>query len=62
MSKCQGSWFGRHKFEPRYDRTLPKDLAEGGFEGTRSTIEAVKDQIYVRDICVRCSETVEKRA
>jgi hypothetical protein len=29
-------------------------------KGNSTSIEAVKDKIYVRDICVRCGETVER--
>jgi hypothetical protein len=57
---CPGDWFGRHKFEPRYDTKIPQTLLETGFEGTVSTIEKVKDKIYVRDICVHCGAKIER--
>lgn len=59
MSQCPNHWRGQHRFEPRYDTKMP-----AGMESIKATssayLEAVKDKTYVRDVCVRCGETVER--
>jgi hypothetical protein len=58
---CPNSWFGRHKFEARYDigppdlsRFVKIDRASEGF------FEALKPKTYVRDVCVKCGKTIER--
>lgn len=58
MTRCPNAMFGRHQFEPRYDTTMPDDIE--GFEGTLRAMESLKDKIYVRDVCVRCGQTIER--
>jgi len=49
-----------HKYKPRYDKKFPHGLTNiRGYDD--GTINALKEIIYVRDICVRCGETVERK-
>lgn len=63
MSECPNAPItGHHKFEPRYDLG-PADLS--AFEsisgyGTGSIFEKMRSKTYVRDVCVRCGETIER--
>lgn len=62
MSRCENSWFGRHKFEARYDLG-PADLSR--FEsisgrGAGSFMEKLRQKTYVHDVCVRCGALVER--
>lgn len=72
--RCNGSWFGGHKFEPRYD-----DIADRK-EVTPEQISTLNDALmysddivraigklagggkrYVHDVCVRCGEVAARR-
>lgn len=58
MKECMsflGHYFG-HKYEPRYDTTLPGDLQFK--HGSVAVIEAIKNSIYRGDVCKRCGDTV----
>jgi hypothetical protein len=64
MKRCKGI-FGVHRFEGRFDRE-PKegikftDIEIRG-EASRALFEAqTVSKTYVRDICVRCGETIER--
>lgn len=50
----------RCKWEGRYDTRFPPNL-ESMKGGGASHIEALKERIYVRDICVRCGRTIERK-
>ncbi len=60
---CPNTFLGRHKFEPRYDYTLPEGLKIGGFEvkvfpGT-DPMAPFKNKTYVCDVCVHCGKIVK---
>lgn len=59
MSRCPNSWRGQHKFEPRYDEKMPEGMTEVSAIGF-GVINRLKDKKYVRDVCVRCGETIER--
>ncbi len=54
-------YFGkkRHQYKPRYDLIMPFGELQN-FKGSVTAFEAMKNKIYVRDICVRCGHTVER--
>jgi hypothetical protein len=65
MSRCSNHWRGHHRFEPRYESEPADKLEIGGFqisgEANRQLArEMFTKRTYVRDICVRCGETVER--
>ena len=60
--KCPNSWLGSHRFKPRYDLG-PADIS--GFQslkgnGAGSFLEKLRKQTYVRDVCVKCGQTIER--
>jgi hypothetical protein len=59
MNECKP---GKHKFEPRYDRVDSPYTRTINTEtiNPKAIIEALKDKIYIYDICVRCGKTVRK--
>lgn len=60
MSCCPNTIWGKHRFEARYDTKLSSAMTE--IKATSPAyLEAAKDKAYVRDICVRCGETVERK-
>lgn len=61
--ECRGSWFGVHKFTPRYDYGAAQGLERirvEGLQAIKDIIEAMRPRTYVRDVCERCGETVER--
>jgi hypothetical protein len=59
MSRCPNHWRGQHNFKPRYESRMP-DLAPLANSGATS-VKANMDHIYVRDVCTRCGETIERQ-
>lgn len=62
-TECQGSWFGEHKFAPRYDYGAAKGLEHlrvEGLQAIKDVAESLRPKTYVRDICEHCGETVER--
>jgi len=65
MSDCPrfGKLFGGCRFEPRYDVGSP--ALNGDFNGAAGAVvmalEASKPSTYVRDVCVTCGKTVERK-
>lgn len=63
--RCPNSWFGSHKFEPRYDLGAA-DLSPffgdrvASFKTSADSIESMRAKTYVRDICIRCGKTIER--
>jgi|GEM_PF-1674426 len=56
-SKCYNGG-NKHLFSPRYSRILP-DVVKG--EGiTIEYLEALKDEIYIKDVCVWCGKEIKK--
>ena len=53
---------GVHKFQPRYDLSEPKipweQLAEISIGP--SAVDRLRVKTYVRDVCVRCGEVIER--
>jgi hypothetical protein len=51
-----------HKFEGRYDQEPSHLIAGAKVEGPRlsEVIDAFRKRTYVRDVCVRCGETIER--
>lgn len=50
------------KFSPRYDEVLPEMKWNAGNANSKDLaliVEALKNRIYVRDVCERCGRTVE---
>jgi hypothetical protein len=60
--RCQNSWFGSHQFEPRYDKEPSNAMSLGSIKARDvEMLDAmVTKRTYVRDICVRCGNTVER--
>jgi hypothetical protein len=63
----EGWWIGGCKFEARYDEQPDQSVSEVVREISRASNEAVSaimasntKHIYVRDVCVRCGETIER--
>lgn len=53
---------GAHDFQPRYDKVLGR-IEVGGIRGKgdpNELFDAMKDTIYVRDICRFCGKTIER--
>ena len=55
-----GRWIGGCKFEPRHDR-VPTATGEDAFWIIESKLQYLKKRVYVRDICVRCGKTIERK-
>ncbi len=58
---------GHHKYEARYDESFPPGFPEGKKLQSSGLVETVSDMIqamkvrtYVRDVCVRCGDVVER--
>lgn len=47
-----------HKFKPRYEYRFPAWLKTHNFR--TSNIESLKEEVYVRDVCVKCGQTIER--
>lgn len=53
-----------HKFEARYDLDPPPGMKLNGAaseEGAVRILEAATKRTYVRDVCVRCGMTIERK-
>jgi hypothetical protein len=65
MKRCKGI-FGTHKFEARFDRhpvEMRLDSVEThGREGLDALEALTVQKIYVRDICIRCGQTIERNS
>ena len=48
-----------HRFEGRYDCKLPP-LEFTKLSGAADAIEALKDKIYVHDICIYCGKIIDR--
>lgn len=57
VPKCQ-SVFGHH-FQARYDTSGAKGLPPK-MDTSIGALEYFRDVTYVRDVCVRCGETIER--
>ena len=58
-----GYWLGC-KFEPRYDKSEPRwegNFTYTGFSGAER-LDQLRQITYVRDVCVRCGSTIERKA
>ena len=49
---------GVHKFEGRWDETLPSGTTS--IEGSAKGIKAIKDYKYIKDVCVKCGKEILK--
>lgn len=59
--RCPNSWFGAHKFKPRYDLSAPDlSMFTGSFKADNETIEKLRTKTYVRDVCTKCGKTIER--
>jgi hypothetical protein len=60
--RCPNSWFGSHRFEPRYDKEPSNAMGVGSIKARdMEMLDAmVTKKTYVRDICVRCGKTIER--
>lgn len=65
MSDCArfGKLLGGCKFVARYD-SEPKDIGQynGSISAFRELAEAMTKKVYVKDICVRCGKTIERKS
>lgn len=57
------NWRGKKlcQFVARYDRKFQPHVRKI-WGWTSDEIEALKETIYVRDVCVRCGKTIERQA
>ena len=54
-------WTGRHRFEARFDEAMPAGMFDGNVSlAGLGIVDRLKSRTYVRDICVRCGQTVER--
>lgn len=60
MSVPQCTHWRGHMFEARYSTKLPREKIEMTGGNIRA-LEAIKDKIYERDICVRCGHVIERK-
>ena len=49
-----------HKFEARYDRRLPENLNSIRGDYDEELLEALKQDIYLFDICIYCGKKIER--
>ncbi len=64
MNLFKGCKDGVHKFEARYDKSeakIPWDRLES-FSGSAPVLDRMRSVTYVRDVCVRCGETIERES
>ncbi len=62
MISCPNSWFGSHRFEPRYDEQPNPNYEGGDYSGPVGGYrKLLVINIYVRDVCVKCGKTVERK-
>lgn len=54
-----GRWFGGCKWEGRYDTHFPNRPIRNV---TVRALSRLKERTYVRDACVRCGKTMERKA
>lgn len=52
-------WWRGCRFQPRYDRKFPPNLSKTGTSYPDS-LEALKEQFYVADVCVTCGKVVKR--
>ena len=57
---CPNSFFGSHKFEPRYDLGPADFTPFETFKGSAHTMEKLRTKTYVRDVCTKCGKTIER--
>ena len=65
MTDCPraGRWFGGCKWEARFDEVPNEGEMSFSPQSCSDQIRAMLyHRVYVRDICVRCGETKERRA
>lgn len=60
--RCPNSWFGSHKFEPRYDLGEPDTSRFVSFKAKSTTefFDGLKSKTYVRDVCVKCGKAIDR--
>jgi hypothetical protein len=57
----EGKFIGGCKFEPRYDLGEP-DLSEfTKLTASPEALNALRTKTYVKDVCVRCGKTIERK-
>ena len=60
-TRCSNSYFGSHKFEPRYDLSPADMSAFKSFKAADpSYMEPLRAKTYVRDVCTKCGKTIER--
>lgn len=59
-SVCMGSFFGAHKYQPRYHTTPPDNIArfKGCGESFENYIKVLTKKTYVCDVCVKCGDVI----
>lgn len=66
MDTCPriGKWFRGCQYKARYDHlapTIDNDNYTGWKTDYLDALEISKPEIYVRDVCIRCGRTVERK-
>lgn len=56
----EGRLIGGCKFQARYDAKLPSALQAISVTLPIEAIYAMKDRVYIRDVCTRCGKTIER--
>ena len=54
---------GQHNYQPRYDKSSgidSADLADIATGYLLAAIEAMRVETYVRDVCTRCGEYIDR--
>lgn len=60
--RCPNAWFGAHRFEPRYDERPNPDYVAGDYSGPAGGFRKLLVlNTYVRDVCVKCGKTAERK-
>ncbi len=59
-TRCYNSWFGAHKFEPRYNLG-PSTFTPDRYVGFKllELLDRYRLKTYVCDVCIRCGKTID---
>jgi len=64
VNRCPNTIRGDHRFEARYDTSAAKlsQLSSFRIDGIDAAgiLRQMRDVTYVRDVCVRCGEVIER--
>lgn len=61
-TRCQGNWFGTHRFEARFDvePVIGKVSLTGAYAWDEMIMDKMSRRTYAHDICVRCGSVISR--